>query len=189
LAAGTWLVGLILMAGLACLAGHQSDVFTRLMPMSFGFTHAVMLLLVTPLFSWTFTALMATLVATGRPWLWAGVLGGAFGTGIALALAQEYLSPAVFEIILSGWLLLSGSLYLAGAAWAFSTALRKRHLTNGTVLAAVAFWLVVSAIVVFALPGPPRSSIAWQLQSVGCLALAILPFAAMPLAIAWNRHR
>jgi hypothetical protein len=137
LAVGTWLVGLILMAGLACLAGHRDDVVASLMPSSFGITHAVMLFLIAPLFSWTFTALMATLVATGRPWLWAGVLGGAFGTGIALALAQEYLSPAVFEIVSSGWLLLSGSLYLAGTAWAFATALRRGHLTIRTVLPAV----------------------------------------------------
>ena len=183
---GTWLVGLLAAVGLAYLSGHREELVRGFMPAS---SSAVLVFVLVPFASWTFTALMATLAATGRSWLLATVLMGAFGLGIVFALIKGFVSPSVFEFLSNMLLVLGGGLYLGGTAWAFVAAARRRLISVGIVALAVAGWVVASTVVAVAWPEPLVSSGVWLWHGLGFLALGILPFAAMPLAVRWNRHR
>jgi hypothetical protein len=189
LAGATWLAGLALVSGMLWLAGERHEVALAIMPATINYTLIVSVVLIMPLITWTLTTLMATLVATGRPWLWAEVLCGLFGLVILFAVAQSNLSPRAFELLSNGWFSLCGGLALAGTAWAFAAAYRRGHISTRTLVPALAFWLAACAATLLVLPGPFRWNVVAYLFCAGSLAMSLLPFAAMPLAIAWNRHR
>jgi hypothetical protein len=186
---GTWFVGLAVAAGLAYLSGHREDVARTLMPAHFDRTTLILPAVFFLLASWTVSALMASLAATGRPWLWLTVLLGIFGLGFTFALLRGVVQPSIFERLATVWLVISGGLCLGGTIWAFVIAFHRGLISTVTVLPAAALWLVLSTITVFAWPQNLASSGFWLWNGVGFLALGVLPFASMPLAIQWNRHR
>jgi hypothetical protein len=186
---GTWFVGLAIAAGLALLSGHREDVVRTLIPAHFDRSTVVLPVVLFLLASWTVSALMASLAATGRPWLWLTVLLGIFGLGLTFALLKGVVYPSIFERLSTAWLVISGGFYLGGTTWAFVVAFRRGLISTGTVLLAAALWLVLTTITIFAWPENLASSGFWLWNCVGFLALGILPFATMPLAIQWNRHR
>jgi hypothetical protein len=185
----TWIVGLIAIGSLVYLSGHREEVVRVLIPPSFDQWNVVLPFVLIPLMSWTLTALMATLAATGRPWLWTVVLFGVFGLVLLFFLMKGFVSPPMFDLLVTAGLVLSGGLYLGGTAWAFVVAFQRRLISAVIVLRAVAGWVVMSIMAALAWPESFLSTGVLLWHGLGFLALAILPFAAMPLAIRWNRHR
>jgi hypothetical protein len=158
-------------------------------PTSFRNPYGVLIFVVVPFVSWTLTALIATLAATGRPRVFVAVLCGIFGLGIVFALLKGMVPQAAFDLLSKGWLVLSGGLYLGGTAWAFFAAVRRRLISTGVALPAVSAWVVATIVTAALWPEPLASTGIWFWHGIGFLALGILPFAAMPLAVQWNRHR
>jgi len=187
---GTWAIVVALVALLAIALGFREELLRALLlPEGSNWTHRLAPVIILPLISWTIAGLMMSLTATGRQWLWSLVLIGGFSALIFFVVIQQYVSPPQFRLLVLGWYAVSGTCYVAGTAWAFVEALRKRVISSGRVIASLAAWLF-SVILLAAMPLPPPSEdIAWLIHSVGILALSILPLAALPLAIRWNRHR
>lgn len=77
---------------------------------------------------------------------------------------------------------------LLGTLWSFIAARRRGLIEPSVAWAALAAWaaLVVAAVLVVRPHDVPAAGYA---MLGGILALAVLPLAAAPLAIAWNRHR
>jgi hypothetical protein len=169
--------------------GHQADVIATLFPQRLShtsqfWTWAVVIAAV-PLASWIITALMATLVATGRPWLWCILLMSMFGVGSVVAATHKYFPPIVLDL----FTIAVGVLFLLGTIAAFVAAARQRLATTPTLIYCLGAWLVMSAALIsIRLPHLDRE-VVWICYAAGIIALAVLPFAAMPLAVRWNRHR
>ncbi len=186
---GTWFVCLSIVAGLLSLSGNRTEVLQALFPTSFNNDlRSVLPIVVLPLLSWTFTTIMATLIATGRPWLSVLVLVSIFCPTVWFVASRETYSPATFAWLVHSWLLLSGSFYLGVTTWAFIAALRQRLIGSRLVVPAALAWLLASAALIL-YPGQSSHDASWIYHSIGLFALAIFPFAAMPLAVRWNRHR
>jgi hypothetical protein len=185
---GTWLVCLVIVVGLTYLAGYRAEVLSRFEPASFDKLSPLFVLLGGPLICWTFTALMACLVATGRPWVLVGTLFSLFTLMIVFILIRDFVSPAVFEVVTKICLALLGVVYAGGTAWAFIAAARLRLISSAAMLPVGAVWLLLSAAAV-AVSFPQFPNPFWLIHCLGFLTLSILPFAAMPLAVRWNRHR
>lgn len=186
---GTWLVAMAAALGLAYLSQDRVETLRQLTLASFNRWKDVLPIALVPAASWTFTALMATITATGRRWFYSAVLFGLFGLVLAFVAIKAFVSPSAFGVLSTMWLVLSGGLYLAGTAWAFMAAIRRGLISGGVVVPAVAAWVVVSIVMVFAWPRPLEGTGVWLWHMLGFLSLGILPFAAMPLAVRWNRHR
>ena len=187
---GTWLAILGSVAGLIALSGNESQVLQTLFPASFDDDlRSALPLAALPLLSWTFTALMATLVATGRPWLWFVVLFGVIGTTLFFVAGRGYCSPATFEGLVNAWFVLGGTLYLGATLWAFVAAIRLRLIGVGITVPTTCVWFIASAVLAFYQAESFSQDASRIYHSAGLFALAIFPFAALPLAVRWNRQR
>jgi hypothetical protein len=184
---GVWLIGLVVIGGFSYLAGYQAEVKRALLPEMASIFEALPLLLL-PLTSWTIAALVATIVSTGRLWLFFTILVTIFTLGLGISMLQSIISPQLFEWIMLGGAAFTGTLYMLVSVWTFVAAYQRRHISSRDVLQATVIWIVATLVVV--LPWPlPQSQLVWLWHCLGCLALSVLPIAAMPLAVHWNRHR
>jgi hypothetical protein len=181
---GTWMAAMLLMTALAYAVGARGSTFDRLPSLG-----EALPFLWLPLISWTFTTLMTTLVAAGRAWLMALVLGMAFSAGIGLVLLRESLGEPALEVLDIALCAGGGAMALGGTLWAYFAAARRKLITRRSVLIVAAAWSAVSiAVVLSTWRGmPQRDALACLL--LGVLALSVFPWAALPLAIRWNRHR
>jgi hypothetical protein len=83
-----------------------------------------------------------------------------------------------------------GLVLILGTAWLYAKAFRRRMIYVATLIAAACFWTAACTLVVKQWPtvvGQPM--LPTYALAAGLLAIAVAPFAAAPLAIAWNRHR
>jgi hypothetical protein len=78
---------------------------------------------------------------------------------------------------------------VVGTAWAFAAARRRLLVGSPTVYAAAGLWVAASALVASEAWSAPAAPLAAYVFVIGVLALAALPWAAAPLALAWNRNR
>ncbi|WP_425617909.1 hypothetical protein NA78x_001599 [Anatilimnocola sp. NA78] len=186
---GVWLLGLTASAGWAYAVSSRDDLVRTFFPATRDLSHWLVPVVGLPLISWTITGLMMSLTATGRQWLWSLALFSGFSLLIAFVLVKDYVSPELFRDLVSGWFLLSGLLALVGTAWAYIAALRKGLVATNTTIAAVAVWFVLSLLLVSLDRPRDISHIPWLVQCWGLVTLSMLPFAALPLAVRWNRHR
>jgi hypothetical protein len=188
----TWLVGLLVVTGLAILTGHREAIGVSIADLRSQPSGILMALLTTafvPLASWTTMSLIAALFATGRRWFFFAVFSTTFGLVLLFAMIKGCVSPSVFDSLTTGWLVLSAGAYVCGTAWAFIVAARQRLISPWTVVWTVGAWIVLVLLTAYAWQATFASGPIWITHSLGLLALSILPFAAMPLAIRWNRHR
>ncbi|MGQ0637520.1 MAG: hypothetical protein ACT4QC_23175 [Planctomycetaceae bacterium] len=155
--------------------------------------------------TWMSAALAACVVQTGRTKLFAQVIGGI----LLLVVGWTYLAAGLLRLteamVLGPIIVISVASSLAGTAWAFFAASRSGLISIPTL------WILPAAIVIgmaamrfveqsaqvpiqnpvilenqlFRIPAP------LSLMVLHCTtaALCVLPLAASPLAIAWNRHR
>lgn len=184
---GVWLIGLVIIGGFSYLSGYETEVKRAFVPEMPSIVETLPLLLL-PLTSWTIAALVATVVSTGRLWLFFTALVTIFTLGLGLSMLQGIISPQLFEWIILGGAMLSGTLYILVSLWAFVAAYQRRHISSRDILLGTVFWIVTTLVVVLAWP-LPQSQLVWLWHCLGCLALSVLPIAAMPLAVHWNRHR
>lgn len=185
----TWIVGYGLILATVAWAGHQHEVMRIIWPEGTTFQQLATVSFVLVLLSWTFTSLMATLLATGRTAIMVGFLGVLFSIFLAFALLKTYLPEYQYQALMFGWLAGSGGIYLLVTIIAFVVAVRMRMVGGSIVLPCVGAWLLLTiAILSIDWPALHRDG-AFLLHCIGAMSLSILPFAAMPLAVRWNRHR
>jgi hypothetical protein len=147
---------------------------------------------------WTWKRLVDSLLLglTGREWV---IKGGLFGGVIAtfgvwilgLTLLAHPETHATVQAVLP-WLLAGLVLCrLLAAGWAVRAALRRGILTGRVVAVWATGWLLLAltlfSVAAWVVPAEWVSPFYLAVGVVWCLPLAHL--AAMPLALAWNRHR
>ena len=114
-------------------------------------------------------------------------VSGLVSYGIGMIFVKEVFSGEVQNQVFEISLFL-GSITIVGATiLAFVKAHRRRFLTHKVQCAAGVFWIVISVLGIAIRPtGLP---IVAYPMILAFSAVVILPVAATPLAIAWNRHR
>jgi hypothetical protein len=138
--------------------------------------------------SYTFCSWTATLMLTGRQWLF-GVANLLFWGGaiVAFILANFRLVPRAALPFVQPLVFCAGIAVMLVSTYAFVSARQRRFIGQKTIAISVGTWLLLCAIVAVAMwPWTPISAIVLM---CGMLALSVAPVAAAPLALAWNRHR
>ena len=112
---------------------------------------------------------------------------GLVSYGIGMILIKEVFSAEVQNQVFEISLFL-GSITIVGATlWAFMKAQRRQVLTHKAQYASGVLWI---AIVILGIAIRPKDlPVVAYPMILAFSALVILPLAATPLAIAWNRHR
>jgi hypothetical protein len=183
-----WLAFIVLAAAVVFLMGEASAIMRALQSPQGGWRMMVATALLGPASAWSLLAGMTALVATGRSRLWIGVLMTGLGLLISYILVCTNLPHHVVATMNHVAGILGGLTLMAMTLATFAVALQQRLISKS--LAAVAgIAAIAGAAVVFVfMPEQSRSGplLFW---SLGCLTLFFFPFAAMPVAIYWNRHR
>ena len=146
---------------------------------------------------WIIAANIISVFWTGRSWFYYTVLGiffGGFGllmvfVNIGNRINWSYTVRWYFEF---GIYLVLTCLILGGTMAAFVVACQKNRIKGTTAVIAFLFWLI-SSFVWFLSGVQPQISLQSQLTLLliysSVMALAVTPFATIPLALSWNRHR
>jgi hypothetical protein len=139
---------------------------------------------------WVAAGLIASIGMTGRVKLFLQLFCGLMLTWVAsayfcrLAFSEQQIQQLTVGLTATG-----GFIFIVATIWIFIAAVRRSLIEPLTAYVAAAFWIVAGIII--AVNWTPNSVVAisqW-LFVVGLLALAALPIASAPLALAWNRSR
>ncbi len=148
---------------------------------------------------WIISANMISVYWTGRTWFYytiLGVLFGCFGLfmGVSALFEQVFRNNIVFMFFLIGFFLSMSLLILGGTAIAYFVTCRKKLMNISTALIVFLLWLTGATLGFYLNYEHPQT-----LQNVAELfllfffisifSLAVTPFATIPLAVSWNRHR
>ncbi len=137
---------------------------------------------------WIALTHMAIIGLTGRCTKFLFPIIGLFiGFLLLQGMIQKFIGDSALVAFQSACLLGGSTLIVFAAIWAYYQAMRCGHLSSRALMraAAVSFGIALGAILL--LP----SKLDWvAYPTIGTIAaLAVMPVALMPLAIAWNRHR
>ncbi|MCH9654611.1 MAG: hypothetical protein K0U86_09180 [Planctomycetes bacterium] len=156
-------------------------------------------LLITVIGFWIIAANMISVFWTGRSWFYYTVLGLFFG-GLLLLFGFGNSGHLLFPKFIVRWfleigiLLILSCLMLGGTLAAFVVACQRKRIQVSTAGIACLLWLVcVFSVVIWYLQHLQNSQHApsWfmVLFFISFLTLIVTPFATIPLALSWNRHR
>ncbi len=137
--------------------------------------------------AWSLLALSATVMLAGRAWLAIGVWLGIWLIPAALGIIVAGLPAPLAEIVTSLiWLTLIAG-FFGGSLTAFGTALYRKLINMWTALGCAVVYGAM--IFIFARSPGPQTDVLFLCLMCGLLTLPVLPVAAAPLALAWNRYR
>lgn len=133
--------------------------------------------------SWTLLGLGTALAMAGcRFVFWGGLGAGALGLSVIVGLSN---GPEIaVEIVLPGL----AALCLCGTVAAFRAARRRSLLSGLTQFGCVLGYALLLGFICWFFP-EPIGLLPVHLIRFGFCAMPFAPFAAAPLALAWNRHR
>jgi hypothetical protein len=140
---------------------------------------------------WIVAAPIITAGLTGRSKLFMQLVVALAAAFIAITVISNYmLKPQAQRLLEYVMATTVGLVLILGAAWLYTKAYRRRMIRSATLLAAAIAWITACAVVVPQWPANGDQPLlpAYVLVA-GALAIVVVPFAAAPLAIAWNRHR
>ena len=144
------------------------------------------------------TILMMTAKSVLLSWsLWLGslliviVLLRVTGTTPQPLFPQDFnwiLFPAT---LLGSWTVVSvwSTAYIAGTIWCFVAAYRQNMIESHLIVAACGVWFMLSTVAIATWVQYPITPAVNCALFVGLAALVVVPVAAAPLALAWNRTR
>lgn len=154
---------------------------------------------------WIINTNLISIFWTGRTWLIHSIIGGAlglFGLFIGVASYLDHSSPhllgssaySVFMYFVIFVFLSLSLLILGGTALAYVTAYRKKLIRVSTCLIAGVLWVSGVSLACYFLYAPPMRpddvvNLSLSLFLVSLCTLFLTPFATIPLALSWNRHR
>lgn len=145
---------------------------------------------------WIIAANMVSIFWTGRSWFYYTMIGLFFGGLIFLFGLNDfvhrfflsYRARWYFEV---GMLFTISILIVSATVAAYVVACRKRLVMRITSFVALLTWLISSVGYAIWILNQPlaHSPWAWIFIVSTLLVLTIAPFATIPLALSWNRHR
>ena len=145
---------------------------------------------VTLLSPWIVAGVLTSLGLTGRSTLIAKIFCGLFTLWIALTLFAKFALTEQARLQLSVLLTAAiGLAFVLATIWIFVAAHRRSLIESLTVCLAVVVWVAASIVVAVTWSPSSIHSLAIYAMIVGLLALTVVPFAAAPLALSWNRNR
>lgn len=164
---------------------NLSAVFSQIFGLpDFGLIGGLLLIPLSLVAGWAVSGLAASVVATGRVWLGIAAYVLIAGVPVTATFLSEFGGPTG-ESIVEVLQVATAALIALTSGTCFVVAKRRDFIENRTlaICSMVTLALVLAMISVAA--GDPYH------QFLGsCLApLAVLPFASLPLAVSWNRHR
>jgi hypothetical protein len=182
-----WLLWLVVFVAALALVATFSTLPTPVIPPELGWWYFPL----TILGPWTVATPCMAAGLTGRTKLFLQLVAALASAFIALTLISNYMliyeAKRLLEYVMAATV---GLALVLGTAWLYAKALRRRMIHALTMLAAAVAWTAAITVVVMQWPtnGDQPLFPAYALAA-GLLAIAVAPFAAAPLAIAWNRHR
>ncbi len=143
---------------------------------------------VTILGPWVAMANLGTLGFSGRgARILFGLVAGFVSYFVFLLVVRQFADVVIVQQIHNVCSTAVAALVVGGSIWAFVQARKQRHISNSTYLASgLGFWALLIAAILLR---PVGSQFIYYPTVVIIVSLVIVPFATMPLAIAWNRHR
>jgi hypothetical protein len=82
-----------------------------------------------------------------------------------------------------------GAALVVGAVWAFIAARRRQLIAAPTAWVSLAIVVLLLTCAALLFPDHPPLPAPSYALIIGLLTLTVVPIAASPLAVAWNRHR
>jgi hypothetical protein len=182
-----WLIWLVVFLAALALVATFSALPTPVIPPELGWWYFP----VTILGPWTVAALCMTAGLTGRTKLFMQMVALLATVYIALLVFSNFvLNPQMQRLLEQVMATTVGFALVLGSAWLYTKALRRGMINRATLFAAAFAWAAACAAVVTQWPtGGDQPLLPAYALVAGALAIAVAPFAAAPLAIAWNRHR
>lgn len=183
---GAWLVWCLTVVCVLLLLWAAGALPSQWLPAEMRWWHPLAILLG----SWLTTALMSCLILCGHQRFLGAVFFGGFGLIIGGILFGKWgLSDIQREWFHQTMLVLCGTAFTVGTAWAFIAARRRVLIRSQTVPIAAIAWLTATALAAFELAWRHGQSLPMIVLLAGLAALVVAPIALTPLALAWNRHR
>lgn len=137
---------------------------------------------------WAVMANLSAIGLSGRGGkLFVAIVGSFVGYCLLIGVVNNFTSKTLVMMIQNVAITIASAVLVFATIWAYYLASRHRHLTLRTCFAALSTIALLVTITV-ALLGFSQTFIVYSIATA-FLALVVLPFASVPLAIAWNRHR
>ncbi len=148
---------------------------------------------ITLLGTWLLLACMTAIGQAGRSLLFGTLYCGVPAVTIGVLLISHFvLTPEAAVALIEGITTLLGVAYLLGTIWAFVVARRRAAIGSPTIWIASSAWAALCALLVVFWSqhrSEHPATLPLLIHLAGALALVVFPFAAAPLALAWNRNR
>ncbi|QDT30354.1 hypothetical protein Enr10x_57200 [Gimesia panareensis] len=154
---------------------------------------------------WGISTTLVSILWTGRTWFYFALIVIFGGLCVSFILISSFMRTESITGLLQGYLLFLSACILGGTLTAFVVALKNELITRLTILGAVLFCLF-SGWFAWSLSANDYKSLFYSIynsnfffQETGenglrffvfvLLTTLVAPFATIPLAISWNRHR
>lgn len=154
---------------------------------------------------WGIVATMVSVFWTGRTWFYLAIIAAFGGLCVSFILISSLIRTEFITPLLYGCLLAISVFILAGTCAAFGIAFRKKLITASSIGGAV-FFCLIAGWFASSLSADNYDTLFMRIiesnfffREVGItgmryfvfvlLTLLITPFATIPLAVSWNRHR
>jgi len=146
---------------------------------------------------WIFVGLLTSVTLTGRGQLLAQVVSTVLLLSIASMLFSKLLTWEMQAWLTSAALFAAGSSICGGVLWTMVAAIRQSLISSKVVAISGCVWMLLTIVVIYECwrqpvsnaINPIVSTVAAAMFFTGVASLVVVPFAAAPLAIKWNRHR
>ena len=147
---------------------------------------------------WTIAANVISVLWTGRSWFYFLVIGsilGCFGLFVFIVNSTDRVTHSPNNLYCQmAFFLVLAFLIFAGVVTAFVTACQKGFIKLSTAGISGGLWLIGSLTAIwlkFPAPTGLQEMLTFSLYIffLSLFALAFAPFATIPLALSWNRHR
>lgn len=144
----------------------------------------------TLLASWTVCSCLAAITLTGRSQPFTSLVIGGTVVGFATNIAAEY--ALTLEQRMQFWQIVFGvisAIIVITTVWLFAAARRRQMITLPVAWGSLAAWCALVGGLIAIRVADPRFTVIAAIGLAGVMTLAVAPFAATPLALAWNRTR
>jgi len=141
--------------------------------------------------SWVLLGLGASLCSTGRPWMPMTVVLSVAALGVACGFIKRNQGFSREELLMIGTIALwtVAIICLAGTSFAFWAAFDKKAIDTKKVRTSLFAWLFIAGVIELLCLRQGLRAPSVAVFVFGASALLFAPFATLPLALAWNRHR
>jgi hypothetical protein len=181
----SWTIWVVAFAAALAVLALAGELPNELVPPELGWRYFPL----TILGAWLGVAPLMTICLTGRLKLFFELLWPGPAVYVALDLASKLLNKPAQRLLDQSVAATVGLALILGTTWLYALARRRGMIHTSTVIAAACLWAAASATLILNWPLDSPAPLPIYLLLTGVLALAVAPFAAAPLAIAWNRHR